>query len=108
VITVSCQDPTGLGVLRQDPTGLGVLWWFPIGCCLARFYRPWCFAMGSNWSLLFSSEILLALVFFGKIQPPIAVSDEFLIGFEVLANFLIIFMGLCIVCSKLFQLEGKC
>ena len=73
-----------------------------------RSNRPWYFAMGSNWPLLFSSKILLALVFFGEIQPPIAVSDEFLTGFEVLANFLVIFMGLCIVCFKLFQLEEKC
>jgi hypothetical protein len=57
--------------------------------------------MGSNQSLFFG-EILLALVFFSEIRPPIAVSDKFSTGIEVLANFLVIFMGLCIVCSKQF------
>jgi hypothetical protein len=64
--------------------------------------------MGSGRSLLFSDEILLALVFFGKVRPPIAVSNEFSTRVKVLANFLVIFMGLCIVCSKLFQLVGEC
>jgi hypothetical protein len=74
-----------------------------------RLDWPWCFAMGSNWSF-FSCEILLALVFFGEIQPhgSIAVSNKFLTGVKVLANFLVIFIDLCIVCSKLFQLEGEC
>jgi hypothetical protein len=64
--------------------------------------------MGFDRSLLFPSVILSALVFFGKIQPLVAVSDEFSTTIEVLANFLVIFIGLCIVCSKLFQLEGEC
>ena len=95
---------------------------------MVRSDRPWCFAVrsdqllvfcskiqqalvfcdGFQLVLLFSSEILLALVFFGKIRPPVAVSDKFSIGVEVLTNFLVIFMDLWIVCSKLFQLEGEC
>jgi hypothetical protein len=64
--------------------------------------------MGSDWSLLFPDEILSALVFFGEIRPPAALSDEFSTTIDVLANFLVIFIGLCIVCSKLFQLEREC
>ena len=64
--------------------------------------------MGFNWSLLFSGEILSALVFFSEIRQPVVVSDKFSTSIEVVENFLVIFMGFCIVCSKLFQLEGKC
>jgi hypothetical protein len=63
--------------------------------------------MGSDRSLLFSSEILSALVFFGEIRPPVAVSNKFSTGIEVLTIFIFIFMGLHIVYSKLFQLEGE-
>jgi hypothetical protein len=69
-----------IGVLRQDPSSLDVLQWVPIGtCCFpARFYWPWCFLARSNRLLQFSTSV------------------------EVLANFLIIFMGLYIMYSKLF------
>jgi hypothetical protein len=46
--------------------------------------RPWCFATRSN-----------------------QVSDDFSTGLEVLLNYLVICMSFCIVCSKLFQLEGE-
>jgi hypothetical protein len=64
--------------------------------------------MGYDQSLLFSGEILSALVFFGKIRPLVAIFNESSTGIEVLENFLVIFMGLCIVCSKLFQLGEEC
>ena len=68
-----------LGVLQRDPAGR-------------------CFAMGSDLSLLFS----------GEIRPPVAVSNKFLTSVEVLGNFLVISMGLCIVYFKLLWLEGEC
>jgi hypothetical protein len=51
--------------------------------------RPWCFAVRSD-------QILVDQV-----------SDKFSTGLEVLLNYLVICMSFCIVCSKLFQLEGE-
>jgi hypothetical protein len=43
-------------------------------------------------------------VFPRDLTSSIAVSSKCLTGIEVLANFPVIFMGLCIVCCKLFHL----
>jgi len=58
-------------------------------CCFAvRSDRPWRFAVGFNQSLVFSGEILPALVFCGKIQ---ALNGIFRPALKFLANFLVIF-----------------
>ena len=58
-------------------------------------------------ALVFCCEILSALVFFGEIRLLVAIFGDFSIDIEVLTIFLVI-MGLCIVCFKLFQIEGEC
>jgi hypothetical protein len=69
-------------------------------CFAARADLRWCFAMGSDRLFVFSNKILPALVFYGKIQLPIAVSrrvfgpccplqffDEFLARVEAFGKF---------------------
>jgi hypothetical protein len=38
----------------------------------------------------------------------VQVSNEFSTGAKVLLNYLVIYISLCIVCSKLFYLGGEC
>jgi hypothetical protein len=66
--------------------------------------RPWCFA--TRIDPMLRSLYLTGMVFFNENRSNgcvVQVFDEFLTGVEVLFNCLVI----CILCSKLFQLEGE-
>ena len=58
--------------------------------------------------VVFRQDSTSLSVFPQDLTSSIAISDKCSTGVEVLANFLVIFMGLCIVCCKLFHLEGEC
>ena len=91
------------------------------------FDRPWCFAARSDQIFVVGDWCIWpALVFCGETQSHLLlvivvsdwpwcftarsdqVSNVFLTGLEVLLNYHVIYMSLCIVSSKLFQLEGEC
>jgi hypothetical protein len=74
-----------LVVCCRDPTSLGVS---------GKILPPWCFAVRSDHLLQLLSEFLTGVDVFSEF------SSNFF--------FIIIFISLCIVCSKLFQLEGDC
>jgi hypothetical protein len=53
---------------QSNVVGCGDCWWLYGSSInrrswLSRPDRPWCFAVGSDWFLVFSSEIRLILVF---------------------------------------------
>jgi hypothetical protein len=89
--------PTGLDVLRREsiprslyPTSFGFSNENRSNVVINVSDRPWCFA--ARFDQIFVVQV----------------SDDFSTGAKVLLNYLVIYMSLCIVCSKLFQLEGKC
>jgi hypothetical protein len=79
-------------------------------CLLSRFDRPWCFAVVSNWLVVFRPDSTALGVLRGDSITRCSFPTSFQPALKFLANFLVMFIliSLCFVCSKLFYPEREC